>query len=428
MVASVNTTYDGTLTPAHQQIIAAYRDRWAAEAAPAAPADRPAATVAIRRLYDAGALPEPRLIIWMDSPPGCMYAAAVIEHLGGQVRYQHGDLVANHQLERLLGDWFWDQLWLHLRRHLWKQANGRLEAHLGGRLADRLLREVLAELPEHLLGRIDHRVWGGIDALGYETGDQAWAQLCEQAWGQIGDQVGSRLSSQLRGQFDEQPRNMLSGQRSNWIGLQTDMSEFARYGCALAIAGLPADSCLDALGSVSTLTGWLTPMRGVVIAGARPAVLHHDAGGALHDPSGMAVVYPDGWGAYAWHGRRVPGWVITAPSVAAIIAEQNVEIRRCAIESMGWDRFAAEAGLAPVTAGVPDPGNPGQDLVLYDVPERLWGGRIRLLLCTNGTAERDGTRRRYGLTVPADISDPVQAAAWTAGLEKNEYARMVRRT
>jgi Domain of unknown function (DUF6745) len=49
-------------------------------------------------------------------------------------------------------------------------------------------------------------------------------------------------------------------------------------------------------------------------------------------------------------------------------------------------------------------------------------------MCTNGTAERDGTRRRYGLKVPAHISDPVEAAAWTAGLGKDQYAQMVRRT
>jgi hypothetical protein len=79
-------------------------------------------------------------------------------------------------------------------------------------------------------------------------------------------------------------------------------------------------------------------------------------------------------------------------------------------------------------ARVPDPGNPGQHLTLYDVPERLWGSRVRLLMCTNGSAERDGARRRYGLTVPAHIQDPLEAAAWTAGLTRDQYARMQRRT
>jgi len=122
-------------------------------------------------------------------------------------------------------------------------------------------------------------------------------------------------------------------------------------GCALPIAGRPADPCLRAVSSVVAETGWLIPLPGAVIAGARPAVLHRDARGDLHNPAGLAVAYPDGWGFYAWHGRRVPGWVIAAPSVGAIAAEENVEVRRCAIESLGWDRFIAEAGLLPVTAG-----------------------------------------------------------------------------
>jgi len=188
--------------------------------------------------------------------------------------------------------------------------------------------------------------------------------------------------------------------------------------------------------------GWWWAYSGFAIATERPAQLHRDPDGALHSATGPAIVYPDGWGFHAWHGRRVDPWVIGAPTVEAIGAEQNVEVRRCAIEAMGWSRFAEEAGLVPVgltpgtrqastelcNARVPDPGNPGQHLVLYDVPERLWGSRVRLLMCTNGSAERDGTRRRYGLTIPAEISDPVEAAAWTYNLTRDEYAAAQRRT
>jgi hypothetical protein len=51
-----------------------------------------------------------------------------------------------------------------------------------------------------------------------------------------------------------------------------------------------------------------------------------------------------------------------------------------------------------------------------------------VLLVTNGSAERDGTRRRYGLPVPVDVPDAVAAAAWTYGLRREQYARMARRT
>jgi hypothetical protein len=62
---------------------------------------------------------------------------------------------------------------------------------------------------------------------------------------------------------------------------------------------------------------------------------------------GMALAYPGGWGFHAWHGRRVPAWVIEQPAIERIAAESNTEIRRCAIESLGWDRFTGQAGRSP---------------------------------------------------------------------------------
>lgn len=53
---------------------------------------------------------------------------------------------------------------------------------------------------------------------------------------------------------------------------------------------------------------------------------------------------------------------------------------------------------------------------------------VRVLLCTNGTVERDGTRRRFGLTVPADCADPIEAAAWTYGLTPTQYGQAQRRS
>jgi hypothetical protein len=192
---------------------------------------------------------------------------------------------------------------------------------------------------------------------------------------------------------------------------------------------------LDGQMQVARSAGWWWCFRGFAVLTERPRLLRRDQDNRLHCDHGPAILYPDGWGFYAWHGRRVPEWVILAPTAEKIIAEPNVEIRRCAIESMGWSQFAEAAGLVPIPQGlggggarVPDPGNTGQTLILYDVPRDLWGGPVRLLLTVNGSCERDGTRRRYGLTVPAHISDPVEAAGWTVGLTAEQYARTVRRT
>ena len=416
--------YTGTLTPAHRQLITDISDQWMAAVLCTAPVDRAAAAEAVRRLYDAHKLPQPSLIIWMDSPLGCVYAAAVIDQFRDQLSEQFLSQL-RHRLHDQLGG------------RLWARLAGQIRDQLGDRLGDQL-RDPLRRQLEDQLGQLQHQFWGQLRGqIRGQLQGQLWDQLQGQLWDQFWDQFGGQFRVQLRDQFSDQDEDEGWDEHLYSVFPWNDAYALAFYRCALAIAGRPADPGLGALSSVVAETGWLIPMRGVVIVGARPAVLHRDARGDLHSPVGMAVAYPDGWGLYVWHGRRVPGWVIVAPCTEAITVEENAEVRRCAIESLGWDRFIAEAGLVPVTAGdsknlvaarVPDPGNPGQHLVLYDVPERLWGSRIRLLMCTNGTPERDGTRRRYGLAVPAHISDPVEAAAWTAGLRKDEYARMVRRT
>jgi hypothetical protein len=437
--------YTGTLTPAHCQLITGIRDQWMATVVSTAPVDRAAAAEAARRLYDTHKLRRPSLTIWMDSPLGCIYAAAVIgrpreqfrEQLLSQLRGQLGG-----GLQAVLAGYIWDQLGDRLGVQLTDPLRGQLEDQLSGELSGQLQRQLWGQLREQLRDQLwrglQGELWGGLQGELWEgLQGELWGRRWDPSWDQFGGQFGIALGDQ----FGDQYRN--EGEDRDWDGRLysvfpwNDAYPLALYGCALPIAGRPADPRLGALSSVVAETGWLIPMRGAVIAGARPAVLHRDARGDLHNPAGVALAYPDGWGFYAWHGRRVPRWVIVAPSTEAIMTEQNVEVRRCAIESLGWERFIAEAGLVPVTGGhgndltaacVPDPGNPGQHLVLYDVPERLWGSRIRLLMCTNGTPERDGSRRRYGLTVPAHISDPVEAAAWTAGLGKHEYAGMVRRT
>lgn len=177
--------------------------------------------------------------------------------------------------------------------------------------------------------------------------------------------------------------------------------------------------------------GWWWPDMDFVVVSDRPRLVRtEDLGGGmrrLHSADGPALVWPDGWSLHFWHGTRVPAWVVERPSVAAIHAESNVEVRRCGIEALGWEVYLAEARLRLVDTA-DDPGNDGHELRLYEVPAEVWGEPARVLLATNGSPERDGTRRRYGLPVPADMDTAVHAAAWTYGLSRDQYAGLARRT
>ncbi|MEU8345713.1 DUF6745 domain-containing protein [Actinomadura meyerae] len=184
---------------------------------------------------------------------------------------------------------------------------------------------------------------------------------------------------------------------------------------------------LDLWATLVRSCGWWWPREDVCTVSERPVELHtevwdDDGLVRLHRADGPALRFGDGWDVHAWHGTRVPSWVIDAPDVGRIEREANVEVRRCAIESIGWGDYIDRAGLRLV-AVAPDPGNPGSELRLYDLRDRT-----RVLLAVNGSVERDGHRRRYGLTVPDGIADPVAAAGWTYGLSADQYARLVRRT
>lgn len=179
-------------------------------------------------------------------------------------------------------------------------------------------------------------------------------------------------------------------------------------------------------------TGWWWPYDTVAVLTERPVVHHLDVLRRLHCADGQAVGYSDGWGEYMWHGTRVPATLVTGNgwSTTQIMEEKNAEIRRCAIERMGWDQFIDAAGLELV-AKAPDPGNPGQDLFLYDLGgelQNLYSARARILLCTNGSPDRDGTRRRFGIPVPGHHTDPVAAVAETYDATVEEYAAVARRT
>ncbi len=177
--------------------------------------------------------------------------------------------------------------------------------------------------------------------------------------------------------------------------------------------------------------GWWWPRADVCVVAERPTVLRTEPGDdgeeRLHADDGPAVRYPDGFTVHAWHGTRVPSWVFDDLSVERITAETNVEVRRCAIERIGWPAFVEQAALRLVSSAR-DPGNPGAELRLYDLPYQRWGRPTRLLLAIKGSVERDGTRRQYGLRVPAWFDDPLDAAGWTYGLTGAQYRRLLRRT
>jgi hypothetical protein len=358
------------LTKAQAAMIPAVGDEWLAHGLSTVPADRDRAVHGVRRAYQAAGLDPPTAVAWVGSPlAGCVGASVLL-----QVRGKTEGGVQRKVFGRLT-----DLLESTLRRNVERRTWDRVAADLHYRLTPQIGRA--------LRRPILNQIWD--DAFKARIG------------------IGRATYPKSFGQHD-----------ADWL---------ARHDYFGRICGLASGQGVDGLLEVSRSAGWWWAFADTVILAERPTALHRDDEGRLHNPAGPALAYPDGWALHAWHGTRVPAWAIQTPTVKLIQAEPNVEIRRCAIEALGWDTYLGTAGLREIAA-CPDPGNPGHHLRLFDVPQDIWGDPVRVLLVTNGSPEPDGSHRRYGLTVPRDIADPLAAAAWTYGVNSAQYAQLARRT
>lgn len=150
-----------------------------------------------------------------------------------------------------------------------------------------------------------------------------------------------------------------------------------------------------------------------------PIARYHDARGRLHCENGAALRYRDGWGLFQLHGVSVPEWAVSDPretiTAERVLNLENVESRRVILDLVGWDILELT-----VIDACPDPGNEGYELELCEVHAEVWT-RDRLLRCTNATIDRDGTRRKFVLTVPTTCTKAIEAAAWCANLTTQEY-------
>jgi hypothetical protein len=395
-----------SLTLQQERRLGEIREEWLAIQGSTDPADRPAAEESIRAAYEAAGLAVPGFILWMSSP----YASAIAARIAPGI--------VSSSRPRWWTDW--------RPRHT--LPGGSFEDQ-----TDFVARQVRFQLRGHARDRAcapawqqDSEIYGM--TVRCQLGDQVDARVRRLIDGQVTGpvkNVGDLIRSPVSAAISEQASIRLGEWR---VGLQRN--DAPDCSCAAAMSELGVDHLEPAAAGlqVARHAGWWWAFRDYAVATDRPELLKRDAQGRPHSESGPAIRYRDGWGFHAWHGTRVPAALIEDEpwDLPRIVRERNAEVRRCAIERTGWERLEPQLGAPVATA--PDPGNPGRQLALYDVPTRLYESRVRLVLMTNGSPDRSGVERRYAETVPAEISNPVAAQAWAYGVPEAVYAATERRT
>ena len=112
------------LTPEQEALLPAFVDYGLQYGLNTSPCDRPKAEAAIRAHYAALNRPEPKLIIWLDSPHQGAIGAAMLagtKFSGAQVRAQVWAQVWD-QVRDQVGDQVWDQVWAQV----WAQVRDQV--------------------------------------------------------------------------------------------------------------------------------------------------------------------------------------------------------------------------------------------------------------------------------------------------------------
>jgi hypothetical protein len=154
----------------------------------------------------------------------------------------------------------------------------------------------------------------------------------------------------------------------------------------------------------------------------RPRKLTVDDQNRPHCSDGPYCEWRDGSALFAWHGTNIPAkYYLREHSAAEILAEQNVEVRRCMIERYeeirGKGRWIEDVGAKLVDSGIHRVN--GEDsiveLLRVDLPDDPDGMLVAVRVLDPSTG------RSYAIRVPPTQKKALSALAWTFDMSAKDY-------
>ncbi len=372
------------LTEKQAAQLSVYRDKWLARGLQTGLCDRPAMERAADEAYRCAEKKPPRLKIWLGSPFSGAIGAAILTSA------QVGDQV---------GAQVWDQVGAQVRAQVWDQVRAQVGAQVRAQVWD----QVRAQVGDQVWDQVRAQVWAQVRAqvwaqVGAQVGDQVWDQVGDQVWDQVGDQVWAQVYQCGYGLHD-----------ANWLAFY----EFFGEVCGLEICGK-----LAGLNLLSEC-GWWWPFENAVILTERPISLLRDERFRLHNPSGPAIAYPDGFEVHVWHGTRIPAFIVEHPeqiTVAVIEDEKNAEVRRAMMEKYGYERYMSDCGANVVEefpVDYPAVGLRTARLLFKPIRDDEPICYVDML---NSTPELDGSTKRYMIRVDPNAYDGKASKSLLAGM------------
>jgi hypothetical protein len=233
-----------------------------------------------------------------------------------------------------------------------------------------------------------------IKDIGASVRDSVRASVRASVWDSVWDSVGDSVGDSGYGQHD-----------ANWLAFY----EYFREQCGLQ----SQTENLTGHFQQARSGGWYLPHQNICWVSECHNLLIRDERGRLHSDTHPALMYPDGWAIYAWHGVRVPARVIEDRSkitVEQILKEQNTEVRRVMRNLYGNDRFMLDAGAHEVDSAPKH----GARLLAIQLPGDPVEIRMMELTCST-------TGNKYFERVPPDVRSALEGLSWRFRIDPKQY-------
>jgi hypothetical protein len=281
----MSSTKVAALTQNQLRAMARYRDKWIEIGSSNAPAHRPKAEAAIKKMYTHVGLSEPR-IVWCGSPVAMVKAKMNCPLSEGGALVRHSVWLSVTRAAR-------DAVWESISDEVWETVRNFIAAPVE-RSIKTAREEVIESLVSSAVTHLD-KAWQWTSW--YVQHDAHWLAM-----------------------FDFFRNTLLLKQETEMIVPLLELAQHA---------------------------GWYIPCETICWVSERPTIFQLDDQERLNSFSEPALRYPDGWGVYAVNGVRVPSFVIERPhdiTLEHIEEESNAEVRRVMIERYGQGRFLLDSG------------------------------------------------------------------------------------
>ena len=194
-----------------------------------------------------------------------------------------------------------------------------------------------------------------------------------------------------------------------------EASSIAFYEYMEEVLGVKNLEKIKGLKEVVKECGWVACFDEVAVICEKPLYIRMNENEVLHCEDGPSIRFSDGFEVYSWNGVKVPKkFIMKEITAAEALKEENLELRRCACEILGWETILQE--LNPKVINKDDDPEIGE-LVEVEIPDI---GREKYLRVQCGTG------RMFAIPVPPNMKTALQANAWTYGLEEFEYKPEIR--